>query len=747
MLSAVAARKARLQAQQPPHTLLQPLSLAQSISKPPSKRKLTTEPARKKKRKANKRHVLQQSRDFEQDTFAEQADIVVVDDGSSDDDQTGCSSDGEISRDVAFAKPGWVPSTPLRYSSDSDSREEPATRKIGTTGTPTVPPQALSTWRPVANQTMFALTADDARIFKAASVASARLCLLRKGERLTLLGVYSLLVVYGSITLGGTLLSPHTGTQSVFAPWSSPLPAVECIASRESSCGIPPEIPSHLQRAFTGADAAVVIQELRTGIEGLGRVCRTFENVFSFPGGLAADDLGLNGVQYVEVETSTVCPLVVPPSWDRACKATLGENKDSSRMVCLVQGAKKTGKSSFARMLTNSLLAKYRKVAFLECDVGQSEFTPGGVVALNIIDSPVFGPPFSHPSIPYRAHYIGSTSPRDSPDLYLEAVGALIQTYNIDVQYGDIHGSHPSDTRMADSIPLVINTMGWNKGLGADLSRKIIEIVQPSNIYDVSAVSPDDEWGNFQEVGKTQVPSGHAQCRIHALKSSSPTGSSTRFTPADHRNLSLLSYFHVVFPPNLHPKDALASLYADSWDTSLPLCAQVPYEVNVKAAFDAIVLVGPGAEDVVPSELARVLNGSIVGLISQECDSSNVSSGESEGAVVGLSYAQGAPPPSPTASSCIALALLRSIQDDATDGWKFHVLTPICPVALARASPRVLLKGSMELPVWGLLDYRDHSVIGGIERQQVPYLRWGKGEGAGAERRRARRNLTRFGLY
>lgn len=42
-------------------------------------------------------------------------------------------------------------------------------------------------------------------------------------------------------------------------------------------------------------------------------------------------------------------------------------------------------------------MKRYRKVAFLECDVGQSEFTPGAMVALNIVDQPVFG--MIYPSI------------------------------------------------------------------------------------------------------------------------------------------------------------------------------------------------------------------------------------------------------------------------------------------------------------------------------------------------------------
>lgn len=36
-------------------------------------------------------------------------------------------------------------------------------------------------------------------------------------------------------------------------------------------------------------------------------------------------------------------------------------------------------------------LSRYRRVAFLECDLGQSEFTPGGLVALNLVENYAFG--------------------------------------------------------------------------------------------------------------------------------------------------------------------------------------------------------------------------------------------------------------------------------------------------------------------------------------------------------------------
>ena len=33
---------------------------------------------------------------------------------------------------------------------------------------------------------------------------------------------------------------------------------------------------------------------------------------------------------------------------------------------------------------------------FLECDVGQAEFTVPGVVSLHCITKPIYGPPYTH---------------------------------------------------------------------------------------------------------------------------------------------------------------------------------------------------------------------------------------------------------------------------------------------------------------------------------------------------------------
>ena len=96
-------------------------------------------------------------------------------------------------------------------------------------------------------------------------------------------------------------------------------------------------------------------------------------------------------------------PFILPESW-----ATALNNTSSTGGVYFVKGPQKTGKSTFARTLLNRLLVQYvtqclcsllltildfrfERIAYLECDPGQSEFTPGGMVALNIIEDHCFG--------------------------------------------------------------------------------------------------------------------------------------------------------------------------------------------------------------------------------------------------------------------------------------------------------------------------------------------------------------------
>lgn len=361
------------------------------------------------------------------------------------------------------------------------------------------------------------------------------------------------------------------------------------------------------------------------------------------------------------------------------------------------------------------------------------------------------GPSFSHPSLPLRSHFIGSSSPRSSPSYYLEAIQDLIQTYG-QISYGGVPDEEddPGDTRNPDVIPLVVNTMGWTKGLGASLLQRIQDQVEPTHIFDFGSSINEDRMELAYDNSGVDPTTG--SCTIQIVDPIPPSLVSSRYSPADLRTLSILSYFHATFPcshPSTdHTTTTLTSVYATSWTVDLPLCAYPPYQLTIPSALDAIVLTGAGSEDIVPSEVHRVLNCAIVALLAVEPDSYTLPSPESASSsststtiTSPMPYSQGAPPPSPSASSCIGLGIVRAVQETAQS---LELLTPIPPSLLASTQPRVMLKGELELPIWAFLDFRVEG-RGVLENVEVPFLQWGKGEGLGEKRRRTRRNLMRKG--
>lgn len=289
--------------------------------------------------------------------------------------------------------------------------------------------------------------------------------------------------------------------------------------------------------------------------------------------------------------------------------------------------------------------------------------------------------------------------------------------------------------------------MGWTKGLGADLTRKIEDIVEPTDIYEIEAPVFDTAWPGPVPKNPYLMPEHTA--KLHTLQPIPPSVLSTNYAAADHRSLAILSYFHATFP-DVTPRE-LDQVTATSWNTSLPLCALPPYEIDCARSFEKVVLTGAGTEDVVPSEINRVLNGAIVGLVAFEpgtldldVDMSGQPSPNGAGATNAIPYTQGSslPSPSTSTSTCLGLALIRSASPTSS---QIHVLCPL-PHALLSQGRQVLVKGEMELPIWGMLDFRSEGGdVAGVERGKVPYLQWGKGEGIGGERRRVRRNLMRRG--
>jgi polynucleotide 5'-hydroxyl-kinase GRC3/NOL9 len=332
--------------------------------------------------------------------------------------------------------------------------------------------------------------------------------------------------------------------------------------------------------------------------------------------------------------------------------------------------------------------------------------------------------------------------------------------------------STSADDRNAGVVPLVINTQGWVKGLGMDLLVRIEQEAEVTDVFEFEAASggPGDEWedGGWEasiplEGGWGRIWSGadgglddpyrqssRAGPRRHFLSPVGGTPLAARWTASDLRLLSLITYFHAQFPTPLFsdPMSADASPLAESWHFDLPLVAHRPWAVDWTKAFTAVYLAGAGAEDIIPSLVWDALAISLVALVAPDDDSPVA--GRPIEPHSAVPYEQGRPPPEPASSRCLGLAIVRATPGLAPSHDKtVHLLTPLPARLLSQTT--LLVKGETELPLAAMLDWRVDADfiggIGGVERENVPYIEWvGKDGGVGViggGRRKVRRNVGR----
>lgn len=175
-------------------------------------------------------------------------------------------------------------------------------------------------------------------------------------------------------------------------------------------------------------------------------------------------------------EVARTPAIVIPDEWTTAalefaavCPGGLRFDDAGAEPVMVVCGPKDVGKSTFVRTATNMLLQSNDTVAYLDCDLGQTEFTPAGMVSLHLVTRQVIGPPFSHQRtpgmtgaraavlsraprppcfpvtslpllpvavgaltpglLPANARYLGIMSPKAAPQLYLRAIFSLVDAF------------------------------------------------------------------------------------------------------------------------------------------------------------------------------------------------------------------------------------------------------------------------------------------------------------------------------
>ncbi len=220
-------------------------------------------------------------------------------------------------------------------------------------------------------------------------------------------------------------------------------------------------------------------------------------------------------------------------------------NQYENRMQCpkvLIAGGKDAGKSTYSRYMVNSFLNKYNKCAYIDCDLGQCEFTLSTCLQLTYVEEPLFGPPHTH--INHTGGndclFVGVLSPSDIPDYYLNCLDSLSKTYANDEK----------------KCPLVINTMGWNQGLGLCLLKEQISLFKPDFVIQINTTDANrnmplitHEWFEtsthaWPPLNKHTAPGyQHFVLERNLRKDSESTRKRRFYSPKDHRTIATICYF------------------------------------------------------------------------------------------------------------------------------------------------------------------------------------------------------------
>ncbi|XP_055980947.1 polynucleotide 5'-hydroxyl-kinase NOL9 [Sorex fumeus] len=347
--------------------------------------------------------------------------------------------------------------------------------------------------------------------------------------------------------------------------------------------------------------------------------------------------------------------------------------------VILVCGQQDIGKSTFNRYLINQLLNSLPCVDYLECDLGQTEFTPPGCISLLNLTEPVLGPPYTHQRTPQKMVYFGRTTCHDLIDSYIETVKYVFAAYK-------------------KEAPLIINTMGWMTDKGPLLLVDLIRVLAPSHVVqfsfemrsklipDLTAAYVDDTDGLYTkspararargssflpDLPEPELPEdervGPALTTAHKLIHVRSAFTIRRHTrnrePFNKvlRDLALLGYLSQLHPPAPQPLR--------------PLQAMTPYQVP----FNAVALRVLHA-DVAPTHIMYAVNASWLGL----CRLADEVRGYTDGPIL---LAQN------PLCDCLGFGICRGVDMEKK---LYHILTPVAPEQLRTVN--CLLLGAISLP-------------------------------------------------
>ncbi|XP_048966510.1 polynucleotide 5'-hydroxyl-kinase NOL9 isoform X2 [Canis lupus baileyi] len=521
------------------------------------------------------------------------------------------------------------------------------------------------------------------------------LLLLPLEQGFTFSGICRVTCLYGQVQVFGFTISQGQPAQEVFSAYTHSRLAINAVhysmpekSKKEMKREARTLLRSHLSRDdrcwlmknFSPLCSIVMLEQLKTSTvnflvshPGLSYVFVQESPTFQINSEhLALRSVGIkrekkkNGLRLTESVLSALEELVTVSCEVDGCP------------VILVCGSQDVGKSTFNRYLINQLLNSISCIDYLECDLGQTEFTPPGCISLLNITEPILGPPFTHQRTPQKMVYYGKPSCKNNYENYIEIIKYVFSSYKRE-------------------SPLIVNTMGWVSDKGLLLLIDLIRLLSPSHVVQFSSgrskympnLTPDyvDDMDGLYTKSKSRVRNRGFQLaeftenlEFADEEKESPvvfTGHKLicvqsdftfRKTPRNReshnkvlRDLAVLGYLGQLQPPVPRPL--------------CPLHGLTPYQVPFNAVALRII-----HADVAPTHILYAVNASWVGL----CKILDDVRGYANGPIL---LAQ------TPICDCLGFGICRGIDMEKR---LYHILTPVPPEELRNVN--CLLVGAISIP-------------------------------------------------
>ena len=437
-------------------------------------------------------------------------------------------------------------------------------------------------------------------------------------------------------------------------------------------------------------------------------------------------------------------PTMIPVSWKNAMDRVMDdissypcpndvvaqenqERKDTRQGNCaraVVCGAKHVGKSTCIRYAVHRLLSHpIEAVALLDCDAGQPEMSPPGMLTLTLIEKPLLSPPHHHmvmgeASLVTQEHvdayFYGHVTSKADPSLFLQCITKLLQSYVLLIE--ERYGGDES------KLPLLVNTDGWIKGMGFEILSAMLDTIRPNHVIQLLGEARSKVFDLTDMIKDKQMTLHEA----HSYRNSNVAHDSIEVAPVAaiqssmYRSLRLCTYF--LGSTEIWDRVEFGQYGIGDYECEigLSLASLKPYVVPMDSIqYETIrgvdVPCDLWSEDVV----LDALNGSIVGLCCRQVrKGNNVAIADSETTTVAC-------------LPCVGLGLIRSIDRERRC---FFILTPVPLETLQNAD--VFVGGSIHVPT--------ECVYRGVHSEVFPYMSCdGVSVGVGGEFMKSRNTLMR----